>query len=61
MISSYAAGENANQCGVQDVHEQEKEDRDAGDPVQNPRPHAVATPIQGANGGCSEREPRCFY
>jgi len=40
----------SNQRGVQDVDEKEKKDRYAGDAVQNPRPHAVATPVQGANG-----------
>ena len=36
------------QRGVEHVHEQEEEDRRAGDAVQHPRPHAGVAAVEGA-------------
>jgi hypothetical protein len=36
--------------GVEHVDEQEEEDEDAGDPVRDPRPHALPAAVQRAYG-----------
>src|SRR5690606_16393315 len=41
----------ADECGVEHVHEQEEEDSDAGHAVCDPRPHAFSSAIQSASCG----------
>ena len=41
--------------GVEHVHQQEEEDRDAGDAVQDPRPHALVPAVDRAGGRLRQR------
>src|SRR5690606_16594109 len=43
-------GGDADQRGVQNVHEEEEEDRHAGDPVSDPGPHTFVPAVQSADG-----------
>jgi len=51
-------GADPNEGSIEDVHEEKEVDTDAGDAVQNPRPHAFTTAIQSATGD-DAFSPRC--
>ena len=67
-------GRDPDERGVEHVHEEEEEDRDAGDAVQHPRPHALAAPVESSAGNlrgglryrrchaysCRHSRPPCF-
>ncbi|MBG9885151.1 hypothetical protein ABE10_00835, partial [Bacillus toyonensis] len=54
-------GRDADQRGIEHVDQEEEEDRDPGDAVKHPRPHALASAVQRSAGGLGRgfRNRRC--